>query len=80
MALLFGAYVELDFPALAVAGDRQQFQRARFGGARMQAYLHHVAGLAVGLQLGGLAGAGWGVSAAMLLYFGYFFWALWTWE
>jgi O-antigen/teichoic acid export membrane protein len=39
-----------------------------------------IAGLAAGLQLGGLAGAGWGVSAAMLLYFGYFFWALWTWD
>lgn len=39
-----------------------------------------VAGLAAGLHFGGLAGAGWGVSAAMLLYFGYFFWALWTWE
>jgi O-antigen/teichoic acid export membrane protein len=39
-----------------------------------------IVGLAVGLGLGGLAGAGWGVSAAMLLYFGYFFWALWTWE
>jgi len=39
-----------------------------------------VAGLAAGLHLGGLAGAGWGVSAAMLLYFGYFFWSLWTWE
>jgi len=39
-----------------------------------------VGGLIAGLQLGGLAGAGWGVSAAMLLYFGYFFWALWTWE
>jgi len=39
-----------------------------------------VAGLAAGLHLGGLAGAGWGVSAVMLLYFGYFFWALWTWE
>jgi O-antigen/teichoic acid export membrane protein len=39
-----------------------------------------IAGLAIGLQLGGLGGAGWGVSAAMLLYFGYFFWALWTWE
>ena len=42
--------------------------------------LMFVAGLAAGLHLGGLAGAGWGVSAAMLLYFGYFFWALWTWE
>jgi O-antigen/teichoic acid export membrane protein len=39
-----------------------------------------VGGLAAGIYLGGLAGAGWGVSAAMLLYFGYFFWALWTWE
>ncbi|MCE4538142.1 oligosaccharide flippase family protein [Pelomonas sp. P7] len=39
-----------------------------------------VAGLAAGLKFGGLAGAGWGVSGAMLLYFGYFFWALWTWE
>lgn len=39
-----------------------------------------VAGLAAGLHVGGLAGAGWGVSAAMLIYFGYFFWALWTWE
>jgi len=39
-----------------------------------------IAGLAAGLHYGGLAGAGWGVSAAMLVYFGYFFWALWTWE
>ena len=39
-----------------------------------------IAGLAAGLHFGGLAGAGWGVSAAMLVYFGYFFWALWTWE
>jgi O-antigen/teichoic acid export membrane protein len=39
-----------------------------------------ISGLAAGLWLGGLAGAGWGVSAAMLVYFGYFFWALWTWE
>lgn len=39
-----------------------------------------IAGLAAGLHWGGLVGAGWGVSAAMLLYFGYFFWALWTWQ
>lgn len=42
--------------------------------------LMFIGGLAAGIHLGGLAGAGWGVSAAMLLYFGYFFWALWTWE
>lgn len=36
--------------------------------------------LAVGLKLGGLVGAGWAVSAAMLLYFGYYLWALWRWK
>lgn len=39
-----------------------------------------VAGLALGLQLGGLIGAAWGVSAAMALYFGWFFWSLATWK
>lgn len=39
-----------------------------------------IAGLAAGLHWDGLVGAGWGVSAAMLLYFGYFFRALWTWQ
>jgi O-antigen/teichoic acid export membrane protein len=40
----------------------------------------YVLGLAVGLFYGGLIGAAWGVSAAMLLYFGYFFWKLATWQ
>jgi O-antigen/teichoic acid export membrane protein len=35
-----------------------------------------IAGLGLGLHLGGLIGAAWGVSAAMLAYFSYFFWAL----
>ncbi|MDN3545743.1 oligosaccharide flippase family protein [Kinneretia asaccharophila] len=39
-----------------------------------------VAGLALGLKLGGLIGAAWGVSAAMALYFGFFFWSLATWK
>lgn len=38
-----------------------------------------VAALALGLWLGGLNGAGWAVSAAMTLYFGWFFWKLATW-
>ena len=38
-----------------------------------------VAALAAGLQLGGLEGAGWGVSIAMTLYFGYYFVRLATW-
>jgi O-antigen/teichoic acid export membrane protein len=38
-----------------------------------------VAALAAGLKLGGLPGAGWGVSIAMTLYFGYYFARLATW-
>ena len=38
-----------------------------------------VAALAIGLRLGGLQGAGWAVSAAMMLYFGYYFVRLATW-
>jgi O-antigen/teichoic acid export membrane protein len=41
--------------------------------------LAFVAALAAGLRLGGLAGAGWGVSIAMTLYFGYYFLRLATW-
>ena len=38
-----------------------------------------VAALAAGLKLDGLQGAGWGVSIAMVLYFGYYFVRLATW-
>jgi O-antigen/teichoic acid export membrane protein len=41
--------------------------------------LAFVAALAAGLKLNGLAGAGWGVSIAMTLYFGYYFVRLATW-
>lgn len=41
--------------------------------------LMFVMALAAGLHLGGLQGAGWAVSAAMLLYFGWFFWRLANW-
>ncbi len=36
--------------------------------------------LALGLKTGGLVGAGWAISAAMLLYFGYYLLALWRWK
>lgn len=39
-----------------------------------------VVGLAAGLHWGGLIGAGWGVSASMVPYFGFYFWALATWK
>jgi O-antigen/teichoic acid export membrane protein len=38
-----------------------------------------VAALAAGLAVGGLNAAGWAVSAAMSLYFAWFFWKLATW-
>ncbi|MEP6501920.1 MAG: oligosaccharide flippase family protein [Betaproteobacteria bacterium] len=41
--------------------------------------LAFVVALAAGLRLGGLPGAGWGVSIAMTLYFGYYFLRLATW-
>ncbi len=41
--------------------------------------LAFVAALAAGLAWGGLAGAGWLVSLAMLAYFGFYFWRLATW-
>src|SRR5262249_9209775 len=39
-----------------------------------------VAALAIGLKVGGLAGAGWAVSIAMTVYFGYYFASLATWR
>ena len=38
------------------------------------------AGLGLGLYWGGLEGAAWGVSASMLGYFAYYFWALAHWR
>jgi O-antigen/teichoic acid export membrane protein len=38
-----------------------------------------IAALAAGLAIGGLSAAGWAVSAAMALYFGWFFWKLASW-
>jgi O-antigen/teichoic acid export membrane protein len=45
----------------------------------MLGQLLFLAGLAAGLGLGGLRGAGWGVSAATGLYFGWYFWKLASW-
>jgi O-antigen/teichoic acid export membrane protein len=39
-----------------------------------------IAALAAGLAVGGLKGAGWAVSGAMAVYFGWFFWKLATWS
>ncbi len=39
-----------------------------------------IGALAAGLHYGGLQGGAWAVSAAMLLYFGWYFWSLATWR
>jgi O-antigen/teichoic acid export membrane protein len=39
-----------------------------------------VGALALGLRFGGLEGGAWAVSAAMVLYFGWYFWSLATWR
>ena len=39
-----------------------------------------IGALAAGLRYGGLQGGAWAVSAAMLLYFGWYFWSLATWR
>lgn len=41
--------------------------------------VYFLAALALGLAWGGLRGAGWAVSLAMTLYFGWYFWRLATW-
>jgi O-antigen/teichoic acid export membrane protein len=38
-----------------------------------------LAAVAIGLHFGGLQGAAWAVSAAMLPYFGFYFWSLARW-
>jgi O-antigen/teichoic acid export membrane protein len=42
--------------------------------------LMFIGALAAGLSLGGLQTGAWAVSATMLLYFGWYFWALATWR
>jgi O-antigen/teichoic acid export membrane protein len=42
--------------------------------------LMFVGALAAGLRIGGLQGGAWAVSAAMLFYFGWYFWSLATWR
>jgi len=39
-----------------------------------------IGALALGLHLGGLLGGAWAVSAAMVVYFGWYFWSLATWR
>ena len=64
----------LSVAPMAWRGQRWMLKLALVG------QLMFIAGLAAGLHWGGLMGAAWGVSGMMLVYFGYFFWALANWK
>jgi len=80
LARALGLYIGLHFVAsplavvtMAWAAQAWALRLALVG------QLVFVAALAAGLAWGGLAGAGWAVSLAMLGYFGYYFWRLANW-
>lgn len=81
LARALAPYIALHFIASPLSVAMLAW-RAQAWGLRLAlvGQLVFVIGLAAGLHWGGLIGAAWGVSAAMLAYFGYFFWALATWK
>lgn len=81
LARALSPYIALHFVAAPLSVAMLAW-KAQAWGLRLAlvGQLMFVLGLAAGLYLGGLIGAAWGVSAAMLAYFAYFFWALATWQ
>ncbi len=81
VARALAPYIALHFVASPLSVAMMAW-RAQAWGLRLAlvGQVLFVLGLAGGLALGGLVGAAWGVSAAMLAYFGYFFWALANWQ
>lgn len=80
LARALALYIGLHFVASPLAVVTMAWQAQRWAlKLALVGQLAFVAALAVGLAWGGLAGAGWAVSAAMLVYFGTYFWRLATW-
>lgn len=81
LARALAPYIALHFVASPLSVTMMAW-RAQAWGLRLAlvGQLMFLLGLCGGLFWGGLIGAGWGVSAAMLLYFAYFFWALAHWQ
>lgn len=81
VAQALAPYIGLHFVASPLSVAMMAW-RAQAWGLRLALFgqVLFVLGLAGGLALGGLVGAAWGVSAAMLAYFSYFFWALAHWQ
>ena len=80
LARALAPYIAVHFVAapLAVVTMAWGAQRWAFRVALVGQLVFTVA-LAAGLHWGGLVGGGWAVSAAMLPYFGYYFWRLAHW-
>nr|WP_276597972.1 lipopolysaccharide biosynthesis protein [Roseateles koreensis] len=81
LARALAPYIALHFIASPLSVAMMAW-RAQAWGLRLAivGQVLFLVGLGAGLAWGGLLGAGWGVSAAMSLYFGYFFWALANWR
>jgi O-antigen/teichoic acid export membrane protein len=80
LARALALYIGLHFVASPLAVVTMAWQAQRWAlKLALVGQLAFVAALATGLAWGGLAGAGWAVSATMLVYFGIYFWRLATW-
>jgi len=80
LARALALYIGLHFVAAPLAVVTMAWQAQAWAlKLALVGQLGFVLALAGGLHLGGLVGAGWAVSAAMLLYFGYYFLRLATW-
>lgn len=80
LARALALYVGLHFVASPLAVVTMAWQAQRWAlQLALVGQVAFLAALVAGLAWGGLVGAGWAVSAAMLLYFGVYFWRLATW-
>jgi len=80
LARALALYVGLHFVASPLAVVTMAWQAQAWAlKLALAGQVAFVAALAAGLALGGLAGAGWAVSAAMAGYFGVYFWCLARW-
>ena len=81
LARALAPYIALHFIASPLAVTTMAW-RAQAWALRLAlvGQVAYFAGLLGGLALGGLTGAAWGLSASMLLYFAYYFWAIATWR
>lgn len=80
LARALALYIGLHFVASPLGVVTMAWRAQRWAlGLALVGHALFIGALALGLWAGGLAGAGWTVSAAMAAYFGTYFWRLATW-